>query len=84
MGGKAAVGVVGKKEMWHRALRAALSRARKFVSAGLKNGIARSRSRRVIKKHAKVKGRVAEEKRLRVLRENIINNFSVNIILHPR
>ena len=53
-----------------------LSRVRNFTNVGLKNVIRRNRFCRAIKKHAKVKGRISEEKLLQILCENTLNDFN--------
>ena len=64
---------IGSHEMWNGVSYVALCRVTKFTNIGLKKGITRNRSHRSIKKHKKVKERLAEEKRLHLCEKTIIN-----------
>ena len=55
---------LGSREIWHGVSHVSLSRVTKFTNIGLKKGITMNILCRSIKKHKKLKGRLAEEKRL--------------------
>ena len=67
---------LGPREMWHGVSHVALSRVTKFANVGLKKGITLTEYVNKLKKHKKVKGRQAEEKRLNLLCEKTIINFN--------
>ena len=67
---------LGPRELWHGVSYVALSRVTKFTNIGLKKGIAMNRLCKSIKKQKKIKGRLAEEKRLNLLCEKTMINFN--------
>ena len=66
---------LGDKEMDHGLTYVALSRVTKFKFIGLKNGITKNRLCKNIARHKKMKPRIEEEKRLKMLCENTLKYF---------
>ena len=64
-----------EKELDYGASRVTLGRFRRFESIALINGTTKNRLCRVIKKHTKMKRRIAEGKRSDALCEKIVYNF---------
>ena len=74
--GKNLVVNIGDKELDHGSTCVVLSRVTKFMFIGLKNGISKNRLYKIIARHKKMKPRIEEEKRLRMLCENTLKYFS--------
>ena len=66
---------IGGKEMDHSLMYVALSRVMNFMFIKLKNGISKNRLCKIIARYKKMKARIKEEIRLKMLYKNTLKYF---------